>query len=115
MDAPYAIEATGLQCGYENKVVLTELSFAVPRGELFFIIGGSGCGKSTLLRHLIGLHQPTQGTVKFFGNVFDSRDQAARRALLKTFGVLFQSGALWSSLTLRENVALPLELHTSLS
>ncbi|MBP8963111.1 MAG: ATP-binding cassette domain-containing protein [Opitutaceae bacterium] len=115
MDASYAIEATGLQCGYENKVVLTELSFAVPKGELFFIIGGSGCGKSTLLRHLIGLHQPTQGTVKFFGNVFDSRDQAARRALLKTFGVLFQSGALWSSLTLRENVALPLELHTSLS
>ena len=81
MDASYAIEATGLQCGYENKVVLTELSFAVPKGELFFIIGGSGCGKSTLLRHLIGLHQPTQGSVKFFGNVFDSRDQAARRAL----------------------------------
>jgi len=112
---PFAIEAAALECGYEGKVVLRDLSFSVRRGELFFVIGGSGCGKSTLLRHLIGLNRPTQGTVKFFGQVFDDRDQAARRTLLKTFGVLFQGGALWSSLTLRENVALPLELHTTLN
>ena len=113
-DSP-AIEVTGLECGYDDRVLLKDVAFTVARGEIFFIIGGSGCGKSTLLRHLVGLRAPTAGTVKFFGQSFTDADTTARRALLKTFGMLFQSGALWSSLTLRKNVALPLEEYTTLA
>jgi phospholipid/cholesterol/gamma-HCH transport system ATP-binding protein len=110
-----AIEVEKLECGYDGRVVLKNVSFTVPRGEIFFIIGGSGCGKSTLLRHLVGLNPPAAGTVKFLGRSFTDADTVARRAMLKTFGMLFQSGALWSSLTLRQNVALPLEEYTTLS
>jgi len=110
----FAIEAENLRCGYGGKVVLEGVSLAVKRGEIFFIIGGSGCGKSTLLRHLVGLNEPTAGAVRYFGRDFTHADGAARREMLKTFGVLFQSGALWSSMTLRENVSLPLELFTEL-
>ncbi len=110
-----AIEVEHLQAGYGETIVLRDVSFSVARGEIFFIIGGSGCGKSTLLRHLVGLNTPMQGAVKFLGRPFSQGDAAGRRALLKTFGMLFQSGALWSSLTLRENVALPLEEYTDLS
>ena len=110
-----AIEVTGLHCGYEGRTVLKDINFTVKRGEVFFIIGGSGCGKSTLLRNLVGLYAPLAGNVKFFGRSFSDADLTARRELLKTFGVLYQGGALWSSLTLRQNVALPLEEHTALS
>lgn len=110
-----AIEVAGLSAGYGGDVVLRDITFSVARGEIFFIIGGSGCGKSTLLRNLIGLNPPMSGTVKFFGQDFSLADAAGRRAQLKTFGMLFQSGALWSSLSLRENVALPLEEYTTLS
>jgi phospholipid/cholesterol/gamma-HCH transport system ATP-binding protein len=112
---PPVIEVEHLECGYDGTVVLKDINFSVGRGEVFFIIGGSGCGKSTLLRHLVGLSQPTQGTVRFFGRPFSDADLATRRLQLKSFGMLFQSGALWTSLTLRENVALPLEEHTTLS
>jgi phospholipid/cholesterol/gamma-HCH transport system ATP-binding protein len=87
----------------------------VRRGELFFVIGGSGCGKTTLLRHMIGLQRPFAGQVDYFGKNFTDAEPAARRALLKTFGVLYQSAALWSSLTVRENIALPLEEYTTLT
>ena len=110
-----AIEVENLACGYHGTSVLKNVSFTVSRGEIFFIIGGSGCGKSTLLRHLVGLNNPTEGHVKFFGQSFTDANPAARRARLKTFGMLFQSGALWSSLTLRQNVALPLEEYTTLA
>jgi phospholipid/cholesterol/gamma-HCH transport system ATP-binding protein len=110
-----AIEVEKLECGYEGRILLKEISFTVPRREIFFIIGGSGCGKSTLLRHMVGLRAPTAGTVKFFGQSFTHADVAERRELLKTFGMLFQSGALWSSLTLRKNVSLPLEEYTTLA
>lgn len=110
-----AIEASGLVCGYDATIVLDGVSFRVSRGEIFFIIGGSGCGKSTLLRHLVGLHVPKAGTVKFFGESFSFTDPRSRRGLLKTFGMLFQGGALWTSLTLRQNVSLPLEEYTRLS
>ena len=110
-----AIEVEQLRCGYDGKVVLKDVSFRVARGEIFFIIGGSGCGKSTLLRHLVGLNHPPAGTVKFFGRSFADAHPAARREVLKTFGMLFQGGALWTSLTLRQNVALPLEEYTALS
>jgi phospholipid/cholesterol/gamma-HCH transport system ATP-binding protein len=110
-----AIEVEHLECGYDGQVVLSDVSLTVARGEVFFIIGGSGCGKSTLLRHLVGLNRPTTGTVKFFGQPFSAADPASRRAQLRTFGMLFQGGALWTSLTLRQNVSLPLEEYTTLS
>lgn len=110
-----AIEVEHLQCGYDSDIVLKDVSFTVARGEVFFIIGGSGCGKSTLLRHMVGLHTPRGGTVKFFGQPFSAADPTSRKAMLRTFGMLFQSGALWTSLTLRENVSLPLEEYTALS
>lgn len=112
---PPAIDAVSLDCGYDGQAVLKGVSFAVKRGEIFFIIGGSGCGKSTLLRNLIGIQTPMAGTVRFFGRPFTQAAPEARRQLLKTFGVLYQSGALWSSLTLRQNVSLPLEEYTTLS
>jgi phospholipid/cholesterol/gamma-HCH transport system ATP-binding protein len=112
---PPAIEVAGLSCGYDGNVVLRDINFTVRRGEIFFVIGGSGCGKSTLLRNLIGLYAPLAGNVRFQGSSFTDADLATRRSLLKTFGVLYQGGALWSSLTLRQNVALPLEEHTNLS
>ena len=110
-----AIAVEGLECGYDGRPVLHDVSFAVRAGELFFVIGGSGCGKTTLLRHLVGLAQPARGTVRYFGEDFTTASRASRRQLLKTFGVLYQSAALWSSMTLAENVALPLEQYTHLS
>jgi phospholipid/cholesterol/gamma-HCH transport system ATP-binding protein len=115
MSDAFAIEVDGLEARYDDRVILERVSFAVKRGEIFFIIGGSGCGKSTLLRNVIGLHQPTRGSVKFFGRDFTQASARERKAMLRTFGVLYQGGALWSSMTLRENVALPLELYTDLS
>jgi len=110
-----AIEVDGLECGYEGEDILKDITFQVARGESFFIIGLSGCGKTTLLRNLVGLNRPRHGTVKFLGQPFSSADLSARRAQLRNFGMLFQSGALWTSLTLRQNVALPLEEHTTLT
>lgn len=110
-----AIEVEGLECRYGERVVLEQVSFAVKSGEIFFIIGGSGCGKSTLMRHMIGLNVPAAGTVRFGGRDFTHASTKEYKALLRSFGVLYQSGALWSSMTVRENVALPLELHTELS
>ena len=113
--APPAIEAIDVAGGYDGQVVIEHINFRVSPGEIFFIIGGSGCGKSTLLRHLIGLNPLLHGEVRFFGRSYPQTDPGARRELLKTFGVLYQSSALWSSLTLRENVSLPLEQYTSLN
>lgn len=110
-----AIDLVGVTCRYGERVVLENVSFAVERGEIFFIIGGSGCGKSTLLRHMIGLLQPAKGHVRYFGRDFTTASSRERKELLRTFGVLYQGGALWSSMTLRENVALPLELLTDLN
>lgn len=115
-DAPAAvIEVKDLACGYGVTVVLQHVSFVVQPRELLFVIGGSGCGKSTLLRCMIGLLQPLHGDVAYFGRSFTAADALQRRDLLKTFGVLYQSSALWSSMTLAENVSLPLEEHTSLT
>jgi phospholipid/cholesterol/gamma-HCH transport system ATP-binding protein len=110
-----AIEVKDLACGYGETVVLERVSFTVHPRELLFVIGGSGCGKSTLLRCLIGLLKPWHGDVAYFGESFIAADAGQRRAILKTFGVLYQNNALWSSMTLAENVSLPLEEHTSLT
>jgi phospholipid/cholesterol/gamma-HCH transport system ATP-binding protein len=110
-----AIEVSDLSAGYEGRIVLEHVNFTVKRGEIFFIIGGSGCGKTTLLRHLIGLRPPLTGSVRFLGQAFSDAGRLERRKLLRSFGMLFQSGALFSSLTLRQNVSLPLQEYTRLS
>ena len=109
-----ALDVAGLECGYDDQVLLRDLNFQVKRGEIFFIIGGSGCGKSTLLRHLVGLRAPTAGIVNFFGECFNGATAGRQREMLKRIGVLYQGGALWSSLSLLENVMLPLEEYTPL-
>jgi len=139
-----AVEVTGLSCGYGDVAILEGLHFAVRTGEVFFIIGGSGCGKSTLMRSLIGLNPPLAGEVRFFGrnrsvepagsqqtasaahaerrsavSLASQKQEAAspcqKQNMAALLGVLYQSSALWSSLTLRENVALPLREYGQLS
>jgi phospholipid/cholesterol/gamma-HCH transport system ATP-binding protein len=108
------IEVRGLELAYGSSVVMRDLNFTVGRGEVCVIMGGSGCGKSTLLRQMIGLKPTTQGDILYGGASLPQASPEGREIILRNFGVLFQSGALWSSLTLAENVALPLEQHTTL-
>jgi phospholipid/cholesterol/gamma-HCH transport system ATP-binding protein len=108
------IVVRGLTMAYGEFVIQRNLDFSVARGEVFVVMGGSGCGKTTLLRHMVGLKAPAAGDVLYDGQSFwqgtdEEREQAKRR-----FGILFQGGALWSSMTLAENVALPLRLFTGL-
>ena len=100
---------------YGSVVIQQDLTFTVRRGDIFIIMGGSGSGKSTLLRHLIGLQAPAQGEVWYDGQSLWQAEPDERERLMRRFGVLYQSGALWSSMTLAENVALPLEQYTDLS
>lgn len=109
-----AIDVRDLTLQYGERVIMHDLTFSVARGEIFVLMGGSGSGKSTLLKHLIGLKAPASGTIVFDGETFDMTDEVGRRRVLRRFGVLYQNGALWSGLTLAENVALPLEEFTSL-
>jgi phospholipid/cholesterol/gamma-HCH transport system ATP-binding protein len=104
-----------LTMAYGSFVIQQDLTFTVQRGDIFIIMGSSGCGKSTLLRHLIGLQTPAQGEVLYDGQSLWKVEPAERERLMRRFGVLYQSGALWSSMTLAENVALPLEQYTDLS
>jgi len=109
------IVVRNLRLAYGPTLVQQELSFHVARASIFVIMGVSGCGKSTLLRHMIDLEQSDQGDVQFDGQRLWTDDAAERAALQKRIGVLFQSTALWSSMTVGENVGLPLQLHTRLS
>ncbi|MCR4665866.1 MAG: ATP-binding cassette domain-containing protein [Desulfovibrio sp.] len=93
---------------------MKDIAFSVEAGDIFFITGGSGCGKSTLLKVLMGLKTPQSGQIFYGGQDFYGTDEDTRNAIKKKTGVLFQSGALWSSMTLAENVALPLEQYTDL-
>ena len=108
------VRVEGLAMGFGEVVVQKDLTFEVHRGRIFGIVGPSGCGKSTLLRHLIGLNKPSAGHVYFGGEDFWALDEHERRRLLQDIGVLFQSAALWSDMTVAENIALPLELYTDL-
>jgi phospholipid/cholesterol/gamma-HCH transport system ATP-binding protein len=108
------IEVQDLKMAYGQRVIQRDLTFTVRPGDIFIIMGGSGCGKSTLLRHLIGLIPPAQGDVRYAGVSFWGSEPAERDRMLRRFGVLYQSGALWSSMTLAENVALPLGEYTRL-
>jgi phospholipid/cholesterol/gamma-HCH transport system ATP-binding protein len=108
------VEVKQLTMAYGSHVVMHDLSFQVRRGEVFVIMGGSGSGKSTLLRHLLGLERPAAGTILFEGEDIGAADEKARKKMLRRMGVLYQNGALWSGLTLAENVALPFEEYTNL-
>src|SRR5215831_10597492 len=102
-----AIEVEHLVARYEERTILNDISFTVRRGERFVIVGGSGCGKTTLLRHIIGLQRPASGRVLVDGDDVARADEEQLRRIQRKFGVLFQSGALFGSLSLGENVALP--------
>ncbi len=109
------IEVRNLTMAYGSFVIQRDLNFSVELGEIFVIMGGSGCGKSTLLRHMIGLVEPASGEILINGQDFWASSLEERENLLRRVGVLYQSGALWSSMTLAENVAMPLEVATELS
>jgi len=109
------IEIQNLTMAYGSYVVMRDINATIKRGSVFVIMGNSGSGKSTLLRHMIGLQRPTQGDVLYDRSSFWGMDDEARRAQLRKYGVLFQSSALWSSMTLAENVALPLLEYTDWS
>ncbi len=108
------IKAENLTMGFDGTPILENVSFSVEAGEIFIILGGSGCGKSTLLRHLIGLQEPMGGTIVIDGQSLTDADAAQRETILSHIGVAFQGGALFGSMTLLENVALPLEEFTQL-
>lgn len=104
-----------LTMAFGERVVMRDLDFEIRRGDIFFIIGGSGCGKTTLVRHLIGLEEPASGQIWYDDVELTAASDAERERLQRRFGILFQSGALWSSMTLAENVGLPLERFTPLA
>lgn len=108
------IEVNNLTVGYGDTVILQGVSFDIRRGEVFVILGGSGCGKSTLLKNMIGLHRPQTGQILYDGVDMVTAEGTQRRSLLRSIGVMYQSGALFGSLTLLENVRLPLEEFTAL-
>ncbi|MGD8803447.1 MAG: ATP-binding cassette domain-containing protein [Gammaproteobacteria bacterium] len=109
------ITVTGLTMAYGDFVIQHDLNFTVNRGDIFIIMGGSGCGKTTLLKHLIGLKPPAAGDVYFGADNFWESGPQKRQKIKQRFGVMFQGGALWSSMTLAENIALPLAEYTQLS
>jgi phospholipid/cholesterol/gamma-HCH transport system ATP-binding protein len=109
------IAVDGLTMAYGDFVIQRDLTFDVRAGSIFVIMGGSGCGKSTLLRHMIGLQAPARGDVRYDGESLWQATPEARTVMLRRCGVLYQRGALWSSMTLAENVALPLREFTALS
>jgi len=108
------IEICGLTKSFADQQVLSGIDLDVYRGEIMVVMGGSGCGKSTLLRHLIGSITPDAGTIKLFGQDITTMSETDFNDLRRRFGILFQSGALINSLSVGENVALPLREHTDL-
>ncbi len=109
------ISVNDVTMAYGDFVVMRDLNFTINRGDVFIIMGGSGCGKSTLMRIMIGLKAPARGQV-YYGDVsYWEADPTQQYQIMRSFGVLYQSGALWSSMTLAENVALPLEQYTDLN
>ncbi len=112
-DAVFKIDS--LTMAYGDYIVMKNLDFSIKKGEIFFIIGGSGCGKSTLLRHMIGLVTPASGKIFYRGEDFSGASEERRLEILREFGILYQGGALWTSMTLSENVMLPLMEFSGLS
>lgn len=113
-DSP-VISVENLTAGYGDTAILKDVTFTVAEGEILVLVGGSGCGKSTLLKHMIGLLPPMKGRILIDGVDVAGADEKAYHSLLTRIGILYQSGALLGSLTVAENVALPLSAHTDLS
>ena len=109
------IEIENLTVGYNDVVVLKNISFSISEGEIFIVLGGSGCGKSTLLKNIIGLYEPMAGSVKIMNSSLHDCTEQEQIDVLRKFGVTYQEGALFGSMTLAENIALPLEEFTDLS
>jgi len=109
------IRVENFTAAYEETVIIDNISFEVYRGEVFVILGGSGCGKSTVLKHIIGLHEPASGKIIIEGEDISKAIGEDRISILKKIGVAYQSGALFGSMTVLENVRLPLEEYTDLS
>jgi phospholipid/cholesterol/gamma-HCH transport system ATP-binding protein len=111
---PNKIVVNNLTMAYGDYMVINSLNFSVKQGEIKVLMGGSGCGKSTLLKHLIGLESARRGQI-FYDGILFAPDRGTVEQMRRRFGVLFQSGALWSSMSVEENVALPLQEFTTLS
>lgn len=109
------IIVNNLTMAYGDFIIQQNLNFTVNEEDIFILMGGSGCGKSTLLRHLVGLKQPAKGTVFYRDTNFWQTNIQQRREIMRQNGILYQSGALWSSMTLAENISLPLEEYTDLT
>lgn len=108
------ISVKDLTMAFGDFIVMKDLNFEVRERDIFVIMGGSGCGKSTLLRHMIGLKEPRKGKIFYEGENFTGSDAKERLKYIRRFGVMYQSGALWSSMTLAENISMPIEEHTKL-
>jgi phospholipid/cholesterol/gamma-HCH transport system ATP-binding protein len=115
MEREAHITVRDLTMAYGSFVLQRDLNFVVRRGDIFIIMGDSGCGKSTLLRHMIGLKSPAKGEVFYDALSFWDAEPDERDRIMRKVGILYQSGALWSSMTLAQNVALPIEQYTDLS
>ena len=113
-DTDNHIEITDLTLSYGDFLIQQNLNFNVRRGEVFVVMGGSGCGKTTVLRSIIGLKSPSKGQIKIDGNSIWEVEDEKRNELKRNMGVLFQQGALWSSMTLAENIALALQMYTDI-
>ncbi len=110
----YIVEVAHLIAGYEENQVLDDVTIHAPENKITIVMGSSGCGKTTLLKNLIRLNQPWSGSVKLFGQEITDLDEPEFNAILKKVGVMFQNGALLGSMTVADNVAIPLEQHTDL-
>jgi phospholipid/cholesterol/gamma-HCH transport system ATP-binding protein len=108
------ISVRNFTAAFGGHKVIDDISFDVYRGEVFVILGGSGCGKSTLLRHMIGLYPPAAGEIRIDGDDIVTADDTTRRRIIRRFGVMYQLGALFGSMTLQENIRVPLEEFTDL-
>lgn len=109
------ISVENLTMAFGDFVLQRDLTFEVHAGDIFVVMGGSGCGKSTLMRHLVGLLNPAAGRIVYGDQDFTASSPEEREDMLRRFGVLYQGGALWSSMTLAENIGLPLGEFTDLS
>src|SRR5690349_4885722 len=114
-DSDIRLAVRDLTMAYGSFVVLRDISFDVHRGEIFVIMGGSGSGKTTLLRHLIGLQEPASGEIEVGSGSRSSAGPGALAELWATCGIVYQGGALFSAMTLAENIAVPLRQYTDLS
>ena len=114
MAAETVIEVRDLVIGYGERVVMENLNFTISAGEIVCIMGGSGCGKSTLLKHLIGLYEPMHGDILIRGKSIVTASEEEKKAIMRSFGVTYQGGALFGSMTVAENVELPLREYTDL-